>query len=118
LLKVPGIEFGNILPFLDESLKDISGELIERIAVSIKYEGYIKKQTREVEKFKRMESESIPKDFDYHNLTGFRNEAKEKFIKFRPMSLGQAGRIEGITIGDLSALSIHLKKYQLSSKRK
>jgi len=59
-----------------------------------------------------MEQDIIPPSFSFENLTGLRNEAKEKFLRFRPGSLGQASRIEGVTTGDLAALSIHLKKYR------
>ncbi|MEW5925761.1 MAG: hypothetical protein AB1746_17410, partial [Candidatus Zixiibacteriota bacterium] len=91
---------------------DRSAEVIERASIHIKYEGYIRKQEREVERFQRMENEIIPEDLPFEKLTGLRNEAREKFAKYRPASLGQAGRIEGVTTGDLAALSIHLKKYR------
>lgn len=114
LLKVPNVSYSDIA-HLDGSGNGMtvqSPEVIERASIHIKYEGYIKKQEREVERFQRMESEIIPDDFPFEKLTGFRNEAREKFAKFRPTSLGQAGRIEGVTTGDLAALSIHLKKYR------
>ena len=114
LLKVPNVSYSDIahLDGSDNGMAVQSPEVVERASIHIKYEGYIKKQEREVERFQRMESEIIPDDFPFEKLTGFRNEAREKFAKFRPTSLGQAGRIEGVTTGDLAALSIHLKKYR------
>ncbi len=105
-----------ILSKEEKSAQQLSAELIERISVKIKYEGYIKKQEREVSKFRRLESERIPSDMLFRNLSGLRNEAREKFAKFRPVSLGQAGRIEGITSGDIAALSIHIRKHKALQK--
>ena len=115
LLKVPGASYSDVVPFLREKFGDMSlanDEIIERAAIAIKYEGYIKKQAREVEKFRRLEDERIPDGFVFDGLTGLRNEAREKFIRFKPASLGQAGRIEGVTTGDLAALSVHIKKFR------
>jgi len=113
LLKIPGISFHDIRPYLSDQQKNgPTDELLERAAISIKYEGYIKKQDREIEKFKKMESEIISQGIEYRSMTGLRNEAKEKFSHFRPSSLGQASRIEGITTGDLAVLAIYLKKHK------
>jgi tRNA uridine 5-carboxymethylaminomethyl modification enzyme len=114
LLKMPGITYNDIKPYYNNNNlpAGITSEIIERISIVIKYEGYIKKQEREVAKFRRMESEFIPSDMPFEILRGLRNEAREKFVKFRPASLGQAGRIEGVTAGDIAALSIHIRKYR------
>lgn len=114
LLKVPGISTADILPYSHDVINDngISADALERAAIMLKYDGYIQKQEREVERFRKMEQDIIPPSFSFENLTGLRNEAKEKFLRFRPGSLGQASRIEGVTTGDLAALSIHLKKYR------
>jgi tRNA uridine 5-carboxymethylaminomethyl modification enzyme len=113
LLKVPGVTPDDIIPFIEAIWKDSMDfrEVLERAAVAIRYDGYIKKQEREVEKFHKLESQLIPTEFPFEKLTGLRNEALEKFIKYRPISLGQAGRIEGVTTGDLAALSIHIRKF-------
>jgi len=117
LLKMPGITYNDILALkLPELIDPLTPELVERISIKIKYEGYIKKQSREVQKFRRLESELIPAEMSFKSLSGLRNEAREKFDKFRPTSLGQAGRIEGITSGDIAALSIHLRKYKSTHK--
>lgn len=118
LLKVPGVTYNDIEKFNGDSLPrgKNADEIMARAAINIKYEGYIKKQDREVEKFHRLESERIPDGFQFNNLSGLRNEAREKFTRFKPTSLGQAGRIEGVTKGDIAALSIHLKKYALERR--
>jgi tRNA uridine 5-carboxymethylaminomethyl modification enzyme len=115
LLKVPGVTYVDIEPFLDEDghPEELKDEIIERASIVIKYEGYIRKQEREVDKFHRMEGEDIPSGFSFDGLSGLRNEAIEKFNKFRPSSLGQASRIEGVTSGDVAALSIHLMKHRM-----
>jgi tRNA uridine 5-carboxymethylaminomethyl modification enzyme len=118
LLKLPGVDIGQVLKItsiVDRSLSD-NPEVFERAAIEIRYSGYISKQQREIEKFKRMEAESIPASFKYEPLKGLKSEAKEKFIRFRPGSLGQAGRIEGITPGDVAVLSVHLKKHKETSE--
>ncbi len=117
LLKMPGITYNDILALgLFEISTPLSPELIERISVRIKYEGYIRKQQREVLKFRRLENDLIPNDISFGDLSGLRNEAREKFARFRPVSLGQAGRIEGITSGDIAALSIHIRKHKTFQK--
>nr|MBN2277633.1 tRNA uridine-5-carboxymethylaminomethyl(34) synthesis enzyme MnmG [candidate division Zixibacteria bacterium] len=117
LLKVPGVTYSEIEPLDSGGNELISEQVKERAAVSIKYAGYIKKQEREVEKFRRLENELIPDALVYRQLNGLRNEAKEKFEKIRPRSLGQAGRIEGVTTGDIAALSIHVRKFRITQSR-
>ena len=87
-------------------------EVLERAAISIRYRGYVEKQQREIDKFKRMESETIPEDFDFDLVKGLKTEAYDKFKRFRPISLGAAGRIEGVTPGDIAVLSVYLKKHK------
>jgi len=113
LLTVPGVEYDDIEPFIAETecYKSDIIALRERAAIFIKYKGYIRKQEREIARFRHLEGELIPKDMPYGSLNGLRREAQEKFVRFKPLSLGQASRIEGITTGDIAALSIHLKKY-------
>ncbi|MFQ5499904.1 MAG: tRNA uridine-5-carboxymethylaminomethyl(34) synthesis enzyme MnmG, partial [Candidatus Zixiibacteriota bacterium] len=78
----------------------------------IKYEGYITKQDRDIARFHKMESAQIPDEFDYAIVTGLKREALEKFGRYRPYSLGQAGRLEGVTPGDLAILSVYLKRHK------
>ncbi len=113
LLKVPGVTPRDIIPYLDSSLESHGSglEVLERAAIYIRYEGYIKKQEREIEKFRKMEGECIPEEISFESISGLRNEAREKFVRFRPNSLGQASRIEGVTTGDLAVLSIYIKRF-------
>jgi tRNA uridine 5-carboxymethylaminomethyl modification enzyme len=110
ILKIPGADYRDVIKFLDNGDR-LGDEILERASVAIKYAGYISKQEREVEKFRRNESQKIPADLPFEKLTGLRNEAREKFARFRPTSIGQASRIEGVTVGDIAALSIHVRKF-------
>lgn len=113
LLKVPGVGYNDIEPYIPKNDGfSASREVRERAAIRIRYEGYIARQEREVAKFRKMEKETIPSEMEFTDLAGLRNEAREKLTRFRPESLGQAGRIEGITTGDLSALSVHVQKFK------
>ena len=78
--------------------------------VQIKYEGYIARQDRQIERMARMEEKRIPASLDYGAIMGLRNEAKQKLAKFTPRSLGQALRISGITPADVTVLAVHLHK--------
>jgi tRNA uridine 5-carboxymethylaminomethyl modification enzyme len=95
LLKQPGLTINEALPLIARFNGDIdfTREALERAVISIQYRGYVAKQEREIAKFLRMESEVIPDDFNFATLAGLKQEAKDKFIHFRPGSLGQAGRI-------------------------
>jgi tRNA uridine 5-carboxymethylaminomethyl modification enzyme len=114
LLKQPGVTLDDVSPILQrfEGMFNSNREVRERAAIQIRYKGYIDKQGREIEKFKRQEKEFIPDDFSYHKVPGLKAEAKEKLARFRPSSLGQASRLEGITPGDLSVLAVGLKRHK------
>ena len=77
--------------------------------ITVKYEGYIKRQTRQLEEFQRMESHLLPPDLDYLTLQGLRLEARQKLDKIRPLNLGQASRISGVSPADITALMIVLE---------
>jgi len=87
----------------------ISKRVARQVEIEIKYQGYIKRQLGEIEKFKNMECMKIPEDFDFSRVHGLSNELKEKLSSIRPSSLGQASRIDGITPAALSALMIGIK---------
>ncbi len=114
LLRQPHITLRDVLPFIvsfDGAVSD-NQEALERAAIAIRYSGYIEKQQREIEKFKMLESESIPDDFSFKSVRGLKQEAYEKFLRFRPASLGQAGRIEGVTPGDVGVLSVYVRRHK------
>lgn len=100
------------LKIFDEYYNEVPEEILEQIEIQIKYEGYIKIQEEEIEKFKKLEFMLIPEAFDYDSLNGFKKEALEKFKKIKPRSIGQASRISGVTPGDIAVLMIRLKQWQ------
>jgi tRNA uridine 5-carboxymethylaminomethyl modification enzyme len=82
----------------------------EQVQIEVKYEGYIKRQLAHIEKFKKLEDTVIPDKLDYSKLHGLSTEGREKLSRFRPVSLGQASRISGVSPSDISILMIYLKK--------
>jgi tRNA uridine 5-carboxymethylaminomethyl modification enzyme len=106
MLRRPEISYKD-LSMRDDSLEP---EIIEQVEILVKYEGYINREIRKAEKVRGMEKQKIPSAFDYWGVKSLRYEAKEKLDKIRPGSIGQAGRVSGITPADLSVLSIAIKK--------
>ncbi|MDF2953304.1 MAG: tRNA U34 5-carboxymethylaminomethyl modifying enzyme MnmG/GidA [Thermodesulfobacterium sp.] len=110
LLKRPEVEI-KALSELIPDLKEFSDDILSEIETEIKYSGYISKQLKEVEKFKKLESMKLPEDLNYYEIPGLSNEMKEKFSRVRPTSIGQALRIPGVTPAAISAIQIYLKKH-------
>lgn len=96
--------------------KDLSEEVSEQVNISIKYEGYIKRQKKQVEQFKKLETKRIPEDIDYDAVKSLRIEALQKLKEYRPMSIGQASRISGVSPADISVLLVYLETATASSK--
>lgn len=115
LLKRSDIFFEHLGLFYPELAK-IEEQVAAEVETRIKYEGYIARQERQVKKLGRMEGARIPDDMNYRSVHGFTTEVKEKLSKVRPISLGQASRISGITPAALMALQVHLKKMGLGGK--
>ncbi|EQB62663.1 MAG: tRNA uridine 5-carboxymethylaminomethyl modification enzyme GidA [candidate division Zixibacteria bacterium RBG-1] len=111
LLKMSEVSKADLKIF-DDYYNEVPEEILEQLEIQTKYEGYIKIQEEEIERFKKLESMLIPEDFDYDSLNGFKKEALEKFKKIRPRSIGQASRISGVTPGDIAVLMIRLKQFQ------
>ena len=84
--------------------------LTEQVEITVKYEGYIQRQMQDVKDLQRMESRPLPEDIDYHAIQGLRLEAREKLTAIRPLNIGQAGRISGVSPADVAALMIYLEK--------
>ncbi|MCD6406973.1 tRNA uridine-5-carboxymethylaminomethyl(34) synthesis enzyme MnmG [Candidatus Aerophobetes bacterium] len=109
ILKRPEVSYKDlkdILPSFEEKGEDIA----KQVEIEVKYEGYIKRQNQEVEKFKEIEKIAIPPDFDFTSIPGLSKEVREKLSLIRPLSLGQASRISGITPAAISILMIYLKR--------
>ena len=94
---------------LASSSNTISGKVARQVEIEIKYEGYIKRQLKEIDRFKNLERMKIPPDFDFTRVHGLSNELKEKLSNVMPSSLGQASRIDGITPAGLSVIMIAIK---------
>ena len=109
--------FTEHLRVFDPGLDDVDRRISEEVETRIKYEGYIQRQQRQVEKLKRMEDMSLPDDMDYQSIYGLSREVKEKLSRVEPLSLGQASRISGITPAALMAIQIHLKKTASEERR-
>jgi len=111
LLRRPEICMAHIAQ-LDCDFALLPPEVIEQLEISAKYEGYLKRQAEQVERLKGLEGQKFPEDFDYSNIPSLSKEVVEKLSKIRPETLGQAGRIQGVTPAALAVLSIYLKKCQ------
>ena len=83
--------------------------MTEQAEIRLKYDGYIKRQLKQVEEFTRMEERALPPDIDYGKVTGLRIEAREKLEKIRPVSFGQASRISGVSPADISVLMVYME---------
>ena len=105
ILKRPGISYES----LDGCNNKLKKDEISEIEVEIKYKGFIERQDRDIEKFKKIEHIKIPDDLDFHAIKGLSNEIKEKLTRFKPISVGQASRISGVTPVAVSLLMVYLK---------
>jgi len=115
ILLRPHIGLENLIAIREvESLLNVFGDLrrevAEQVEIEIKYEGYLKRQTEQVERYKRLEEKRLPEAFDYFSIQALSKEAREKLQKIRPHSLGQAARISGVSPSDISVLAILLTK--------
>ncbi len=109
LLKRPRVSYDDLAPF-DPNRPELSADVREQVEISVKYEGYIKRQEKQVREFERMESRALPPDMDYPSIQGLRLEAREKLSAVRPLNLGQAARISGVSPADVAALAIYLER--------
>lgn len=116
LLKRPEIEWTSVSKLFPE-LKKFPQDVLEEVETEVKYSGYIEKQKREVEKFKKWENMKLPADLNYYEIPGLSNEIREKLTRHRPESIGQALRIPGVTPSAISAIQIYLKKRGFKSER-
>jgi len=100
-----------ILGEIDPDREKLSDDVIEQVEIEIKYEGYIERQLRQIEQFKKMERKLIPGDIDYDDVPSLRLEARQKLKNFHPISVGQASRISGVSPADISVLLVYLEQY-------
>ena len=109
LLRRPQVTYADIAPF-DADRPALSEAVTEEVEIQIKYAGYLARQEKQVAEFKREEARRIPEDIDYRAITGLRLEAQEKLSAIRPVSIGQAGRISGVSPADIAGLLIYLEQ--------
>jgi tRNA uridine 5-carboxymethylaminomethyl modification enzyme len=116
ILKRPEINYGSIAE-IDPDMPLLSPHAKAQVAVEIKYAGYIKKQCEQVEKFHRLESRKIPEHIDYSVIDGLRTEAKQKLDAIRPVSIGQASRISGVSPADINVLLVYLERQKRAGSK-
>ena len=109
LIRRPELSYEKVKE-IDTDRPDLPSDVIEQVDINIKYDGYIKRQMRQVEQFKKMEKKKIPEDIDYDSIKSLRIEAKQKLNQIRPSSIGQASRISGVSPADVSVLLVYLGK--------
>lgn len=110
LLRRPELTYELLAP-LDTNRPVLPESVIEQVEINIKYDGYISRQLKQVEQFKKLENKRIPEELDYNEVHSLRIEAKQKLSKFRPASIGQASRISGVSPADISVLMVYLMQY-------
>ena len=109
LLRRPQLTYADLAPF-DPNRPDLPPDVTEQVEISVKYAGYIQRQQKQVEDFRRMERRRLPPDLDYSSMQGLRLEAREKLCAVRPADLGQASRISGVSPADIAALMVYLER--------
>lgn len=109
LIKRPQVDYQSLAPF-DPERPELPREVWEQVEIQIKYEGYIAKQLEQVEQTKKLEDMPMPDEIDYENIKGIRIEAREKLNKIRPLNVGQASRISGVSPADISVILVYLEQ--------
>lgn len=117
LLKRPQISYDDLAPF-DSERPQLPRQVSEQVEVSIKYEGYIKRELSQIRQMRRLEGKRIPEDVDFSVVAGLRREAGEKLARIRPRNIGQASRISGVNPADITVLLIYLERLNKNEKNK
>lgn len=111
LIRRPELSYEILAP-IDRQRSEFSEEIIEQININIKYDGYIKRQMKQVEQFKKLETKRIPDNIDYDQIKSLRMEAVQKLKEYKPISIGQASRISGVSPADISVLLVYMEQYK------
>lgn len=111
LIRRPEISYDDLAE-IDIDRKPLRYDVIEQVNINIKYEGYISRQLKQVEHFKKLENKIIPDFINYDDISGLRKEAQQKLKKFAPRSIGQASRISGVSPADISVLLVYLEQHR------
>ena len=110
LIKRPELNY-EVLAVIDDERPKLSEAVGEQVNINIKYEGYIERENRQVEQFKKMENRLIPEGIDYENIDNIRKEARQKLTEIRPLSVGQASRISGVSPSDIAVLLVYIEQF-------
>ncbi len=110
LIRRPELSY-ELVETIDYNRKKLPHEVIEQVNINIKYDGYINRQKKQVEQFKKLETKRIPEDIDYKIINSLRKEATQKLEQYRPISIGQASRISGVSPADISVLLVYMEQY-------
>ena len=111
LLRRPQVTYQDLAPF-DNGRPWLSAAVAQEVEIQVKYEGYLARQLKQVEDFKKEENRRLPEDLDYESIGGLRLEARQKLQKIKPLSIGQAGRISGVSPADIAVLLIYLEQHK------
>lgn len=111
LIRRPELSYGILAP-LDKKRPQLPQDVAEQVNINIKYDGYIRRQLKQVEQFKKLETKRLPEELDYDGVNGLRIEAKQKLKEYRPVSVGQASRIAGVSPADISVLLVYMESYR------
>ena len=109
LIRRPELDYDKLAP-IDPERPDLPAEVAEQVNISIKYDGYIKRQMKQVESFKKLEKKKIPENFNYDDVPSLRIEARQKLKTYSPTSIGQASRISGVSPADVSVLLVYMEQ--------
>ena len=115
LIRRPELNY-ELLSELDADRPELPDDVAEQVNINVKYEGYIKRQIKQVENFKKLENKKLEKEFDYDAVSGLRIEARQKLKLYCPVSIGQASRISGVSPADISVLLVYLEQYYRNRK--
>lgn len=116
LIRRPELNY-ELLSELDPERPELPDDVAEQVNINVKYEGYIRRQIKQVENFKKLENKKLEKEFDYDAVSGLRIEARQKLKLYRPVSIGQASRISGVSPADISVLLVYLEQYYHNKKQ-
>ena len=115
LIRRPELDYDKLAP-IDPEPPDLPAEVAEQVNISIKYDGYIKRQMKQVESFKKLEKKKIPENFNYDDVPSLRIEARQKLKTYSPTSIGQASRISGVSPADVSVLLVYMEQMKYHEK--
>ena len=117
LIRRPELNYEVLAP-IDEERPELPDEVAEQVNINIKYDGYIKRQIKQVENFKKLEVKKIPENFDYDDVNSLRIEARQKLKQYQPVNIGQASRISGVSPADISVLLVYMEQMRQKNSKK